>query len=97
MPGFPWLADNLIDADFLAAKMRALRTLGTPYTDEDINGIPAAVSGKTEMDATVAYLQSLGRYAPKREQPATPDATAALLDAEGAAQPAAAPEQETRS
>jgi cytochrome c oxidase cbb3-type subunit 2 len=77
MPGFPWLSENLIDADDLAAKMRALRTLGTPYTDEDIVGAAAATQGKTEMDATIAYLQSLGRYAPKRQQAAAPaDATA---------------------
>ena len=42
MPGFPWLSENLIDADDLASKMRALRTLGTPYTDEDIAGAAAA-------------------------------------------------------
>jgi len=73
MPGFPWLSDALIDGDFLTAKMRALRTLGTPYTEDDVSGAAAAVAGKTEMDATVAYLQSLGRYAPKRQvsQPAS--------------------------
>jgi cytochrome c oxidase cbb3-type subunit 2 len=59
--------------------MRALRTLGTPYTDDDINGAAAAVAGKTEMDATIAYLQSLGRYAPKLQRAAAPaDATAAV-------------------
>ena len=76
MPGFPWLSENLIDADDLAAKMGALRTLGTPYTDDDINGATAAVAGKTEMDATVAYLQSLGRYAPKRQQAPAAEVTA---------------------
>ena len=60
MPGFPWLADNAIDADDMAAKMSVLRTLGVPYTDEDISGAEEAVSGKTEMDAMVAYLQNLG-------------------------------------
>ena len=88
MPGFPWLSDNLIDADNLAAKMGALRTLGTPYTDEDIAGVAAAVGGKTEMDATIAYLQSLGRYAPKREPVAATTETTAdagNLDAESGA------------
>jgi cytochrome c oxidase cbb3-type subunit 2 len=78
MPGFPWLADAVIDGDALSAKMSALRTLGTPYTEADIAGVSAAVAGKTEMDAAVAYLQSLGRYAPKRQQAAPADATAAV-------------------
>ena len=43
-----------------AAKLKAMRTLGVPYTDADIAGAQAAVAGKTEMDAMVAYLQSLG-------------------------------------
>ncbi|GMU44447.1 MAG: cytochrome-c oxidase, cbb3-type subunit II [Xanthomonadales bacterium PRO6] len=68
MPGFPWLSDNLIDAEDLAARMRALRVLGTPYTDADIDGAAAMVRDKTEMDATIAYLQSLGRYAPKLQR-----------------------------
>jgi cytochrome c oxidase cbb3-type subunit II len=79
MPGFPWLAESLIDAEDLAARMSALRTLGVPYTDEDISGVAAAVQGKSEMDAMIAYLQSLGRYAPKRAAPAA--ATDATADA----------------
>lgn len=79
MPGFPWLAEALIDAEDLAARMSAQRTLGVPYTDEDIAGVAAAVQGKSEMDAMIAYLQSLGRYAPKRTAPAA--ATDATADA----------------
>ena len=40
--------------------MRVLRELGDPYTDADIAAAPAAVAGKTEMDALIAYLQGLG-------------------------------------
>jgi cytochrome c oxidase cbb3-type subunit 2 len=40
--------------------MRALRTLGVPYTDEDIAGAKQAIEGKTEIEAVIAYLQSLG-------------------------------------
>src|SRR6186713_620150 len=65
MPGFPWLADSIIDAADLRAHMQALRTLGDPYTDADLEGVAAAVQGKTELDALVAYLQGLGRYAPR--------------------------------
>ena len=43
--------------------MRALRTLGTPYTDAEIAAAPAALEGKTELDALIAYLQGLGRFA----------------------------------
>jgi len=60
MPGYPWLAKNKIDGTDIQARMRALRKLGHPYTDEDIAGAAAAVDGKTEMDALVAYLQGLG-------------------------------------
>ncbi len=60
MPGFPWLAENTIDASLTPRKMEVLRTLGVPYTDADIAGASAAVAGKTEMDALIAYLQSLG-------------------------------------
>jgi cytochrome c oxidase cbb3-type subunit 2 len=60
MPAFPWLADNVVDAGATAGKMRALRAVGVPYTDEDIAGAEAGVSGKSEMDALVAYLQQLG-------------------------------------
>ena len=60
MPGFPWLAENTLDGSLTAAKMKALRKVGVPYTDEDIAGAADAVKGKTEMDALIAYLQSLG-------------------------------------
>ncbi len=60
MPGFPWLAENTIDASLTPKKMEVLRTLGVPYTDADIAGARAAVEGKTEMDALIAYLQGLG-------------------------------------
>jgi cytochrome c oxidase cbb3-type subunit II len=60
MPGFPWLATSRLDADGTAAKLRALRTVGVPYSDADIAGAKAEVEGKTEQDALVAYLQGLG-------------------------------------
>ena len=49
--------------------MKALRTLGDPYTEEQIAQAPADVEGKTELDAVVAYLQALGRHAPRGGQP----------------------------
>ncbi len=65
MPGFPWLAQNHIDGPLMARKLRVLRMLGTPYTDADIAGAPAAVQDKTEQDALIAYLQSLGIDKPR--------------------------------
>jgi cytochrome c oxidase cbb3-type subunit 2 len=61
MPAYPWLEKNLIDPADVVPRMKALRTVGVPYTDEDIAGGAEAVKGKTEMDAVVAYLQVLGR------------------------------------
>lgn len=60
MPAFPWLYDNVLDGRHTARKMRALRGLGVPYTDEDIETAREDVAGETEMDAIVAYLQQLG-------------------------------------
>lgn len=63
MPAFPWLDRPISqrDIDAIQGKMKALRTLGHPYTDEEIAQAPAMLEGKTEMEALVAYLQGLGR------------------------------------
>jgi cytochrome c oxidase cbb3-type subunit 2 len=64
MPAYPWLAERMANAgDDIVARMRALQRLGTPYTDEEIAAAPAALEGKTELDALVVYLQALGRFA----------------------------------
>ena len=60
MPGFPWLLDNTIDSTTTPKKLQAMRTVGVPYTDADIDGASEAVEGKTEMEALIAYLQALG-------------------------------------
>ncbi|MCC7548826.1 MAG: cytochrome-c oxidase, cbb3-type subunit II [Burkholderiales bacterium] len=60
MPAYPWLAKSSVADDPIEAKMNALRTVGVPYTDEDVAGAKAALEGKTEMDAVIAYLQGLG-------------------------------------
>ena len=60
MPAYPWLVENTLDGKDTVAKIEAMRWLGVPYTDEDIKGAVAAVKGKTEMEALVAYLQVLG-------------------------------------
>lgn len=61
MPGYPWLADNMIDGQEVQHKMQMLKDwFGHPYTDEDIANAPQAVEGQTELKAIVAYLQNLG-------------------------------------
>jgi len=65
MPGYPWLAEQRLDASTITAHMRALKRLGDPYSDDDIAGVAAAVVDKTELDAVIAYLQALGSHAPK--------------------------------
>lgn len=69
MPAYPWLASNVADSDTVQAKMKSLKLVGIPYTDEEIAGAKDAMlkeSGKasleeiTEMDALIAYLQGLG-------------------------------------
>ena len=62
MPGFPWLAERELDGADTPDKMRALRTVGVPYLDEDIERATAQVEGKTELAALIAYLQQLGTH-----------------------------------
>jgi len=62
MPSYPWLETNALDGSDVQAKMSTLVTLGHPYTDADIEAAPASLEGKTELDAVVAYLQSLGLH-----------------------------------
>jgi len=59
MPAYPWL-ETPLDAASLPAKMRALRAIGVPYSDDEIARSQEAVKGKSEMDALIAYLQGLG-------------------------------------
>jgi len=60
MPAYPWLARNKVDGATIEKKMRTLAVLGHPYTEEEIAGAAAAVEGKTELEALIAYLQGLG-------------------------------------
>ena len=60
MPAYSWLATNQVDAEAMPAHMRALRRVGVPYTDAEIASATADTQGKTELEATIAYLQSLG-------------------------------------
>jgi cytochrome c oxidase cbb3-type subunit II len=60
MPAYPWLARQPIDPDSVPPRLMALRRLGVPYTEAEVAASAAAVAGKSEMDAMVAYLQSLG-------------------------------------
>lgn len=60
MPRYPWLERTALDDSDIRARMRALRTVGVPYTDQEIAGAPEAVRGHTEVEALIAYLQGLG-------------------------------------
>ncbi len=60
MPGYPWLADTPADSSDIVKKMSVLRTLGAPYSDEELESAVAQLEGKTELDAMIAYLQRLG-------------------------------------
>ena len=62
MPAFPWLDERALDGAQTASKMRALRMVGVPYTEEDIAGAQAAVEKKKEIQALIAFLQQLGTH-----------------------------------
>jgi cytochrome c oxidase cbb3-type subunit 2 len=66
MPAFPWLFERQLDGNDTAAKMKALATVGVPYTEADMAGAQKAVLGHTEADALVAYLQQLGTLLSRR-------------------------------
>jgi len=81
MPAYPWLATGKIDGADIAARMRTLRKLGDPYTDADIDAAAAAVEGKTELDALIAYLQGLGIASePRQAQAASAVARVPVTD-----------------
>jgi cytochrome c oxidase cbb3-type subunit II len=60
MPAYPWLAKNKLNPADVVPKMRALQTLGHPYSDAEIKEAPSTLEGKSEQDALVAYLQGMG-------------------------------------
>lgn len=60
MPAYPWLEKDLVKAEGLPPRMKAMQKLGVPYSDEEIAKSAEEVKGKTELDAVVAYLQVLG-------------------------------------
>ncbi len=60
MPAYPWLEKSAVAADGIPARMKVLRQLGAPYTDEEIAKAAEDVKGKTELDAVISYLQVLG-------------------------------------
>jgi cytochrome c oxidase cbb3-type subunit 2 len=62
MPAYPWLEKNPANASTISAHMKGMRTLGVPYTQEEIDKAPEELKGKTELDAMIAYLQVLGTY-----------------------------------
>jgi len=60
MPRYPWLEQTALEDSDIQARMKALRSVGVPYTDQEIEAAPAAVRGHTEVEALIAYLQGLG-------------------------------------
>jgi len=66
MPSYPWLETNALDGADIKAKMDTLVILGHPYSEAEIEAAPASLEGKTELDAVVAYLQSLGLHVKQR-------------------------------
>jgi cytochrome c oxidase cbb3-type subunit 2 len=60
MPAYPWLASSKASIEDIEAKMRALRAVGVPYSDDEIAGARKQIEGKSELDALIAYLQGLG-------------------------------------
>lgn len=62
MPAYPWLTRQAVDPASVPPRLVAMQRLGVPYSDAEIAASAEAVKGKTEQDALVAYLQSLGTH-----------------------------------
>jgi len=60
MPAYSWLAERTLDGATITLKLNRLAMLGTPYTEDQIAAAAAAVDGRTELEALIAYLQGLG-------------------------------------
>ena len=60
MPAYPWLAEDLVDPEQVQQHMRALKRIGDPYTDEQIEAAFDELVGVTELEALIAYLQGMG-------------------------------------
>ncbi len=90
MPAYPFLANKAVDAESMPKRMEVLRTLGAPYSDEEIAKSVEDVKGKTQMDAVIAYLQVLGT-ARSATRPAAAAPAAGAAPAAPAAEAAAAP------
>ena len=60
MPAYPWLEKDLVDASVMPGRLAAMKTLGVPYSDEEVAKAADDVKGKTDLDAVIAYLQVLG-------------------------------------
>jgi cytochrome c oxidase cbb3-type subunit II len=60
MPRYPSLERTALEDSDIQVRMRALRSVGVPYTDQEIAQAPEAVRGHTEVEALIAYLQGLG-------------------------------------
>ncbi|ELH7808973.1 cbb3-type cytochrome c oxidase subunit II [Vibrio harveyi] len=61
MPAYPWLFKQTLSGNAIGNKMETLRTLGVPYTDQEISDARLQIRGKTKGEALIRYLQSLGQ------------------------------------
>ena len=61
MPAYPWLFEQTLSGNAIGNKMETLRTLGVPYTDQEISDARLQIRGKTKAEALIRYLQSLGQ------------------------------------
>jgi len=60
MPSYSWLFESVLDGEDIQDKMRALRFLGVPYSDEQISSARLEVKGRTKGEVLISYLQQLG-------------------------------------
>lgn len=52
MPAYPWLFTNRLDTSLTSKKLAALRSLGTPYSDDDVNNAQAKLTEQAQKIVT---------------------------------------------
>jgi len=67
MPRYPWLLTQKLDTNVIGDRMRALRKVGVPYTDEEIRNAPQSIESQAQKIVAGLAAGSITNAPPDRE------------------------------
>ncbi|MGH7972111.1 MAG: cytochrome-c oxidase, cbb3-type subunit II, partial [Limisphaerales bacterium] len=67
MPNYPWLLSQKLDSEVIGDRMRALRKVGVPYTDEQIQNAPKSIGEQSKKIVTNLAVGSIPNAPADRE------------------------------